>query len=220
MMGARGMHKNMPGTTTNKGQVVAENAPGSVADAIILAVTQRDYKCLKALCVPGAPVNVRPLPRVGSKPSCVAARGVTPLMLATQLGDPESVRILLEAGADPSFPCERFAPIHTAAKKGRRAAECLQAMLDHPDCNVNAPSVRTGITPFTVALVWGGAPAAEALFATGRVALTPSDVARIPLEKLSEGEIDMVVRSAKGESAARALRAALALLPPRGSPLP
>jgi ankyrin repeat protein len=61
----------------------------------------------------------------------------TPLMIAAQKNYPEILKYLLEKGADLKIVnCEGVTTLMFAAVKG--AVECIDVLLDHKDCNVNA----------------------------------------------------------------------------------
>lgn len=55
----------------------------------------------------------------------------TPLMLMTEIGDTELVRIMLQAGADPEMQdWQGRTALHSAIKS--RVDSCVDALLDHP----------------------------------------------------------------------------------------
>lgn len=58
-------------------------------------------------------------------------KGQTPLMLITEEGDTELVKVMLQAGADPEIQdWEGMTALHSAVKSG--VSSCVDALLDHP----------------------------------------------------------------------------------------
>lgn len=76
----------------------------------------------------------------------------TPLMLITEAGDTQLVRIMLKAGADPEMQDRQgMTALHSAIKSG--VGSCVDALLDHP-CHLDKLTID-GQSPLHTA-AWSG----------------------------------------------------------------
>jgi ankyrin repeat protein len=112
---------------------------GPVEHALFSSIRRGDQSLLASLLREGAPVNVH------------ASDGTTPLMLATLHGAPDTVRLLLEHGADPNAANNSKA---TALLFAAGDLEKVRLLVD-AGANVNARS-SSGNTPLVAAAAHEG----------------------------------------------------------------
>ena len=73
---------------------------------------------------------------------------MTPLMMAAMMSIPESMKLLLDAGADPKFKMKNGMTVLHYATWRSNCAECVQLLVDH-GADVNAKD-NNGETPLTI----------------------------------------------------------------------
>ncbi|HEV3166994.1 MAG TPA: ankyrin repeat domain-containing protein [Isosphaeraceae bacterium] len=105
---------------------------------------------------------------IRNEPSLVNAGGTngnTLLNLAMSVKQPDAVRLLLDAGADPNRANNRaWSPLHQAGYSNQ--PEMAQVLLD-AGADVGAYARGDGGTPLTMALFWGHREAADVLATRG-----------------------------------------------------
>ena len=102
-------------------------------------------------------------------------KGLTPLMVASQHGHTETIRILLSSGADPTLlNTKRQSALHLACHAGHSAAIGLLLAQNSHTRFLNAPT-SNGKTPLIFAAISGHADACYILLSAGPIHINTQD---------------------------------------------
>ncbi len=141
----------------------------------------------------GIPVNIKQhLPQAINLLAQIAPKqlnladfkGQTPLMLATEEGDTEMIKVLLKAGADPDKQnYQGVTALHSAIKSG--VDSCVDALLDHP-CQLDKCTID-GRTPLHTAGWTANSHATKRLLQLApELAWQGNEYGKTPLELVKE----------------------------------
>jgi ankyrin repeat protein len=139
---------------------------------------------------------------LGQFPELARASGTNGNALINMAGDAETLRMLLDAGADVAHPnAHGWTPLHQAAYGNR--GELAQLLLD-AGAPADVSGRGAGGTPLVVALFWGHREVVDVLLTAGRqpdnlrVAAGTGDVATIDAMVSSDGVVSEAAGTLRG----------------------
>ena len=94
--------------------------------------------------------SVSQLLSLGADPNVMMQNQDSPLTVVASDGDAELFGMLLDAGADVNGQFMSRCPLHNAIIYGRN--DIFEALIEHPDVNINQLEVGTGYTPLHLAV--------------------------------------------------------------------